>query len=73
MMKPVGKPDAGNLHVRFDERGEETERVSARHRASPRLYWSWRTCKAYPYLAGQNATPGPFWGLLIPVRRRDGD
>ena len=23
-MKPVGKPDAGNLHVRFDERGRET-------------------------------------------------
>ena len=37
-MKPVGKPDAGNLHVRFDERGEETERVSTRHRASSRLY-----------------------------------
>ena len=24
-MKPVGEPDAGNPHVRFDERGEETE------------------------------------------------
>ena len=24
-MKPVGKPDAGNPHVRFDERGGETE------------------------------------------------
>jgi RNA-directed DNA polymerase len=23
--KPVGEPDAGNPHVRFDERGEETE------------------------------------------------
>jgi hypothetical protein len=23
-VKPVGKPDAGNLHVRFDERGRET-------------------------------------------------
>ena len=23
--KPVGEPDAGNLHVRFDERGVETE------------------------------------------------
>ena len=23
-MKPVGEPDAGNPHVRFDERGEET-------------------------------------------------
>jgi hypothetical protein len=26
-VKPVGKPDAGNRHVRFDERGEETERL----------------------------------------------
>jgi hypothetical protein len=25
-MKLVGEPDAGNLHVRFDERGVETER-----------------------------------------------
>jgi len=25
-MKPVGEPDAGNPHVRFDERGWETER-----------------------------------------------
>jgi hypothetical protein len=39
-MKPVGKPDAGNPHVRFDERGEETERCQygSSHRASPRLY-----------------------------------
>ena len=26
VVKPVGKPDAGNLHVRFDERGWETGR-----------------------------------------------
>jgi hypothetical protein len=26
-MKPVGKPDAGNPHVRFDERGGETGRA----------------------------------------------
>jgi hypothetical protein len=25
-MKPVGEPDAGDRHVRFDERGWETER-----------------------------------------------
>ena len=24
-VKPVGKPDAGDPHVRFDERGRETE------------------------------------------------
>ena len=37
-MNPVGEPDAGNPHVRFDERGGETERRSRRHRAPPRLY-----------------------------------
>src|SRR5271157_2137761 len=38
IVKPVGEPDAGNPHVRFDERGGETERRPRRHRASPRLY-----------------------------------
>jgi hypothetical protein len=38
-MKPVGKPDAGNPHVRFDERGGETGlRHQLENRASPRLY-----------------------------------
>jgi len=27
-MKLLGKPDAGNPHVRFDERGRETEWIS---------------------------------------------
>jgi hypothetical protein len=32
-MKPVREPDAGNLHVRFDERRRETEpRLRLRHR-----------------------------------------
>jgi hypothetical protein len=40
-MKPVGKPDAGNPHVRFDERGGETGlRQRLKNRASPRLYRS---------------------------------
>jgi hypothetical protein len=39
MMKPVGKPDAGNRHVRFDERGWETgRRLGVSTRAHPRLY-----------------------------------
>ncbi len=37
-MKPVGEPDAGNLHVRFDERGVETESLVWDHRATSRLY-----------------------------------
>jgi hypothetical protein len=40
-MKTVGKPDAGNRHVRFDERGWETGRRSnVSTRAHPRLYLS---------------------------------
>ena len=39
-MNSVGKPDAANPHVRFDERGRETEPLAKpqRHRALPRLY-----------------------------------
>ena len=36
-MKPVGKPDAGNPHVRFDERGEETERCRTAQATAPFL------------------------------------
>ena len=42
-MKPVGKPDAGNPHVRFDERGGETERLWPATApfldSTPRLYF----------------------------------
>ena len=51
MMKPVGKPDAGKLHVRFDERGGETERASTRHRAPPRLYWLFLVCGFFLLIA----------------------
>jgi hypothetical protein len=39
-VKPVGEPDAGNPHVRFDERGWETGRwhKAPSYRAYPRLY-----------------------------------
>src|SRR5215468_8024550 len=38
-MNPIGEPDAGNQHVRFDERGWETgDWQSLKHRAYPRLY-----------------------------------
>src|SRR5204862_8013116 len=39
-VKPVGEPDAGDRHVRFDERGWETERWpwAPSYRAHPRLY-----------------------------------
>ena len=36
-VKPVGKPDAGNPHVRFDERGRETERCRMAQATAPVL------------------------------------
>jgi hypothetical protein len=33
--KPVGEPDAGNPHVRFDERGWETERCRMAQATAP--------------------------------------
>ena len=36
-MKPVGKPDAGNPHVRFDERGGETGRADTAADTAPFL------------------------------------
>ena len=36
-MKPVGKPDAGNRHVRFDERGWETGRWPKAQATAPIL------------------------------------
>jgi uncharacterized protein (DUF433 family) len=41
-VKPVGKPNAGDRHVRFDERGWETEcwPQAPSYRAHPRLYLS---------------------------------
>jgi hypothetical protein len=39
-VEPVGEPDAGDRHVRFDERGWDTERWHRppSYRAHPRLY-----------------------------------
>jgi hypothetical protein len=36
-MNPVGEPDAGNRHVRFDERGWETERLAQPQATAPIL------------------------------------
>jgi group II intron reverse transcriptase/maturase len=37
VVKSVGKPDAGNPHVRFDERGRETERLPKAQATAPFL------------------------------------
>jgi hypothetical protein len=45
--EPVGEPDAGDPHVRFDERGWETERwpQAPSRRARPRLYSAKSCCE----------------------------
>ena len=48
LMKSVGKPDAGNGHVRFDERGRETGRCQQAQATAP-------------FLDSTKRTSGPFW------------
>jgi hypothetical protein len=49
-MKSVGKPDAGNPHVRFDERGRETGRRHTAQATAPFLdsTKSVIPCQAFP-------------------------
>jgi hypothetical protein len=42
MVKPIGKPDAGNPPVRFDERGRETERCRMAQATAPFLDSTYR-------------------------------
>src|SRR6476469_5017506 len=49
-MKPVGKPDAGNPHVRFDERGRETECCRMAQATAPVLDSTPLTLKRANYL-----------------------
>ena len=42
-MKPVGEPYAGNPHVRFDERGWETERCHMAQATAPILDFTFAT------------------------------
>ncbi len=56
-MKPVGKPDGGNPHVRFDERGRETEPLAQPQATAPFLDF---TSDASPTRA-QRRTRGGGW------------
>jgi hypothetical protein len=53
-MKPVGKPDAGNLHVRFDERGGETERCRMAQATAPLLDSTLKLCFVKVTIANLN-------------------
>ena len=54
-VKPVGEPDAGNRHVRFDERGEETERYRTAQATAPLLD---STSKGTRHFQGYTSNPG---------------
>jgi hypothetical protein len=45
-VKPVGEPDAGDRHVRFDERGWETARCRMAQATAPILDST--ECEAFP-------------------------
>src|ERR1700730_7643877 len=49
-VKPVGEPDAGNPHVRFDERGWETERCRMAQATAPILDSTWAAAPGCPHL-----------------------
>ena len=44
-VKSVGKPDAGNRHVRFDERGRETGQLAPRPSSTLPKPWPSPTAK----------------------------
>jgi hypothetical protein len=49
-MKPVGKPNAGNRHVRFDERGWETGRCRMAQATAPILDSTFSDIPGFPLL-----------------------
>src|SRR6202011_2487831 len=70
-MKPVGEPYAGNPHVRFDERGWETERCRMAQATAPILD---STEVSMPRRAGYGCSrrrtglsaDGAFWAVFDP-------
>jgi hypothetical protein len=68
-MKPVGEPDAGNPHVRFDERGWETERCHTAQATAPILdstFASFRCAAEFGRYRGLADMAGTTAGL-VPV------
>jgi hypothetical protein len=68
-MNPVGEPDAGNLHVRFDERGGETERLAMPQATAPLLDSTHAAC-FYTSIEQMRASApsgwiGVTWGELL--------
>jgi hypothetical protein len=49
-VKPVGEPDAGDRHVRFDERGWETARCRMAQATAPILDSTEAAVRKYPLL-----------------------
>ena len=70
-MKPVGKPDAGNPHVRFDERGGETERRRMAQATAPVLDFTSKTKPTCDHDRFPIARQGfrPCWRIMAPRTR----
>src|SRR5215471_5253739 len=54
-VKPVGEPDAGDRHVRFDERGWETARCRMAQATAPILDSTKFSSSTNPYVAISSA------------------
>jgi hypothetical protein len=69
-VKPVGEPDAGNRHVRFDERGWETERCRMAQATAPILD-STSTDRQPLRRRGQTAAYNPQWSCRAIARANE--
>ena len=58
-MNPVGEPDAGNPHVRFDERGGETERLAMPQATAPLLDSTGRHVRTAAWIPGSRESTRP--------------
>ena len=69
MVKPIGKPDAGNPPVRFDERGRETERCRMAQATAPyRSITVMRNGRHHRFFAVHESLVGPRRKPLIALR-----
>jgi glutamate/tyrosine decarboxylase-like PLP-dependent enzyme len=74
-VKPVGEPDAGDRHVRFDERGWETERCRMAQATAPILdstFWECRMHRAMSEFEGKAVSAQETTKMLRTINKHKG-